>query len=125
MSDAKTFYSRVAGLSFRVLDWDEIKQGMYVDWKLDPYGKNAGIPHPDPNAIALFTMEGTHMGYLPKDTAAELSEAWRNSDIYFIAIKVAELTGGTNLKPNRGINLSVEIVYNPKKMREYFPTLIE
>ena len=59
----------------------------------------------DPNAIAIYN-GNVHLGYLPKDTAAKI-----NKDVAdgLVQCEVAELTGGTAGKENRGCNILITI----------------
>lgn len=96
------FHSKVVGTTFREKDkplpWDELAQGKHlclVREKDNQY---------DPNAIKVFYVPH-HLGYLPKQTAAELAPLIDKGRTFFAII--TEITGGVKDKENRGINLAI------------------
>jgi len=96
------FHSKVVGTTFRndknPIPWDQLSKGKnlcLLREKDNPADKNAikvlYVPH--------------HLGYLPKQTAAELAPKIDSGSHYFA--EITEITGGTDKKENRGINISV------------------
>ena len=96
------FHSKVVGTTFRAekdpIPWDQLSKGKYLCLlreKDNPADKNAikvlYVPH--------------HLGYLPKQTAAELAPKIDSGSHYFA--EITEITGGVKDKENRGINIAI------------------
>lgn len=99
-------HSKIAGVSFRKnIPWEILKKGMVICMLRDP--KN---PH-DTNAI-VYTLIHKGMiydlGFVNRDLAKELApkmDTFPHGERYHA--EISELTGGTEGKENRGINLGI------------------
>jgi hypothetical protein len=69
-----------------------------------------GTPHNDETAIAVFDLEMAHIGYLSREIAENLSP-WIDDVEHPAELKiiVEEVTGGGQVKKNKGLNISIEI----------------
>lgn len=67
-----TAHCRIAGISFRCTEADE--GGFMGGVRLEPDNEH------DPNAIAVYTNEGKHVGYVPRDKQAEVRAAMNGDD---------------------------------------------
>lgn len=71
-TEVLTAHCRIAGISFRCTEADE--GGFMGGVRLEPDNDH------DPNAIAVYTNEGKHVGYVPKDKQAEVRAAMNGDD---------------------------------------------
>ena len=98
-------YSKVNGTTWREkemghpLPWDELKPGTGLHMIREPNNEH------DKNAIMLYYKK-THIGYIPKDTAAKLAPIMDDRKLMFWA-KINEITGGVEGKEFNGINISI------------------
>ena len=95
-------HSKVVGTTFREKDkpipWDELGKGKYlclIREKDNQY---------DPNAIKVLYVPH-FLGYLPKQTAAELAPKIDSGSHFFA--EITEITGGVKDKENKGINIAI------------------
>ena len=61
----------------------------------------------DKNAIMVFVPNGGRIGYIKKEVAVDLAKDIDNG--YSVNVTVADVTGGTDDKPNRGVNILIEV----------------
>ena len=102
--------SKVVGTTFHDVPWDQIRVGDQLDLVREPNNKY------DKYAIAVL-WRGHHLGYIratEPDTFngkwypslnRELSVSMAGTDYHFAI--VCEITGGTELKPNKGLNIRI------------------
>ena len=105
-------HSKVAGTTFREKDdgplpWSEFQPGDMLQFEREPdnpHGAEAikiiyGLELPD-------EVKRVHIGYVPAHTAHAISDIIDTNQGRFYA-KISEVTGGTEDKPNRGINIII------------------
>lgn len=102
IAEAKSFSTKVVGVSFddRQSAAASLRGGeelALVRQKDNPA---------DENAIAVRTADGTQVGYLRRQIAAALAPLMDAGATY--AARVSEVTGGTEQKRSRGVNVVVE-----------------
>ena len=101
----ETFYchSKVVGTTFREkeqkLPWDEFRAGDLLILEREPTNEF------DKNAVKVIWSRGIHIGYIPKQTAISVSELIK--DGHKLYAKINEITGGTDDKTNKGINIKI------------------
>ena len=59
----------------------------------------------DPNAIRVERGDGSQIGYIPKELAANLARAWDVQEITTIPATVTTLTGGYSQWSSRGLRI--------------------
>jgi hypothetical protein len=62
----------------------------------------------DRNAIAVFTVGGAQIGYLPRDCAARLQPTVRHAR-NDVRVRILSVTGGVPEKPTRGVNIAINL----------------
>jgi hypothetical protein len=111
-SDAKLFFTKVAGVTKRTPDGEsrqkiikELSPGDSVELVREPEN-----PH-DSDAIKVIA-GGEHIGYLPSRTATDLArEMDRGARCEAL---ISDITGGERGKPTRGVNLQVRVFSPPR-----------
>lgn len=111
MSPTETIYSKVTGVTFYTIPWDEIQNNDRLLLVREP--DNAF----DPNAIAIHLESGCHIGHINRVIAADLAPLLDEGAIS-VECSVSELTGGGNSK-NRGCNIKLLITYSDEYMNRF------
>jgi hypothetical protein len=113
MNKTNEFFSKINGSTFCEGAQDAIRvlnQGDPLKFLREPTNKY------DPNAIALYNIEGKRLGFIPKDTAINLSKNIDGGDQ--VEISVSEVTGKD--KNNVGCNILVKVYTNEDEIPSNF-----
>jgi len=102
-----TRFSSVKGVTFKNPDGTERQKVLETLKPADQLILKREKENPfDKSAIAVYTQEGIHLGYIGKELAKDLSESIDQG----IPVRcfVKEITGGTLKAPTRGLNILLE-----------------
>lgn len=97
----KEFNTKVAGTSFHKDGVEKVRAGMELEIVREPNNEH------DPSAVKVQLLDGTQVGYLNKELAATVAPAMDAGFVTFTAT-VTQVTGGTEDKPNTGVNILVK-----------------
>ena len=97
----REFNTKVAGTSFHKNGLEGLFVGAQLEITREPTNAH------DPNAIMVSQLDGRQVGYLNKELAAAIAPAMDAGLVNYTA-KVTQLTGGTEDKPNQGVNILLE-----------------
>lgn len=107
------FHTSIVGVSHRNRDQTSrqkiIREDLYLGMGL--MGRNENDNPIDPNAVAVDTPGGKQIGYLNSRLAADV-RAWIAAGAT-VTMVVTDLTGGTDDKPTRGMNVLLT-AYEPE-----------
>lgn len=114
-------YTKVVGTTFYEVPWEQLLVGQRIYAKREPDNQY------DSQAIGLWVMnkqtrEYARIGHLSRAfIAASGMDIWMDSG-NSLTIVIASLTGGTEGKENRGINIEVRQVPKATALKEVQPT---
>jgi hypothetical protein len=94
-----SFYSKIAGVSRRQRAVVKCDVGDRLLLVREPDNDH------DSNAVKIMREDGDFLGYIPSETAEELAERMDAGEEAWA--EITTLTGGTDDKPTRGVNIEV------------------
>lgn len=97
----REYNTKVAGTSFHKEGLVGLRAGTQLVIEREPDNEH------DPNAVKVCQQDGTQVGYLNKDLAAAVAPAIDSGFVTLSAV-VTQITGGTEDKPNQGVNILIK-----------------
>ena len=97
----REYNTKVAGTSFHKEGLVGLRAGTQLSIEREPDNEH------DPNAVKVCQQDGTQVGYLNKDLAAAIAPAIDSGFVTLSAV-VTQVTGGTEDKPNQGVNILIK-----------------
>ena len=103
----KMILSKIVGSTFTPYGQQaikELKEGDRLIWEREPENKY------DPYAIGIYNMDQLKLGYIPKETAKDISLELDNQTIKAMKVEVNEVTG--IIEKNVGCNIIISLYYD-------------